>query len=202
MKRYEGQSDEELLQRMQQGETEVAEYLVKKYKYLVLRQARAMYLVGGDTDDLIQEGMLGLFKAVQGYRPEKAASFATFAQICIHRQIYSAVQSAGRQKHEPLNTYVSFSNQDWEGAVVPQDDQNPETIIIGQEQMVDIKEQIYQLLSPFETQVLERYLGGEHYIRIAKELDKSPKSVDNAIQRIRGKVRAHMAKIRKEEGND
>lgn len=202
MRAYEGQSDEELLQLMQQDEPEVAEYLVKKYKYLVLRQARAMYLVGGDTDDLIQEGMLGLFKAVQGYRPEKAASFATFAQVCIHRQIYSAVQSAGRQKHEPLNTYVSFSNQDWEEVSAFQDDQNPETIVIGQEQMTQIREQIYQLLSPFETRVLQRYLEGMDYIRIADELGKSPKSVDNAIQRIRGKVRAHMEKIRKEEGND
>ena len=192
MKKYEGQSDEELLLQMRQGETDVAEYLVKKYKYLVLRKARAMYLVGGDTDDLIQEGMLGLFKAVQSYRPEKAASFAAFAGLCIQRQLYSAVEGAMRKKHQPLNTYVSFAEQEWEEGDSRQNAQNPETIVIGQERAVDIEKKIGQILSPFENQVLERYLQGEDYIHIAEYMSRSPKSIDNAIQRIRGKVRSYL----------
>ncbi len=192
MKKYEGQSDEELLLQMRQGETDVAEYLVKKYKYLVLRKARAMYLVGGDTDDLIQEGMLGLFKAVQSYRPEKAASFAAFAGLCIQRQLYSAVEGAMRKKHQPLNTYVSFAEQEWEEGDSRQNAQNPETIVIGQERAADIEKKIGQILSPFENQVLERYLQGEDYIHIAEYMGRSPKSIDNAIQRIRGKVRSYL----------
>ncbi len=170
----------------------MAEYLVKKYKYLVLRKARAMYLVGGDTDDLIQEGMLGLFKAVQSYRPEKAASFAAFAGLCIQRQLYSAVEGAMRKKHQPLNTYVSFAEQEWEEGDSRQNAQNPETIVIGQERAADIEKKIGQILSPFENQVLERYLQGEDYIHIAEYMSRSPKSIDNAIQRIRGKVRSYL----------
>lgn len=202
MKAYEGQSDEELLLKMRQGDAEVAEYLVKKYKYLVLRRARAMYLVGGETDDLIQEGMLGLFKAVQNYRPEEGASFATFAQLCIQRQLYSAVQTAARQKHQPLNTYVSLEDQEWEGAALPRNARNPEEIIIDQEYAAGMEKQINQLLSDFENQVLELYLEGKDYIRIAEEMKKTPKSVDNAIQRIRGKVRAHMERTRRGDAGD
>ena len=109
MEQYSKYSDEELIQRLRAGETGIADYLIEKYKYLVRRKARAMFLIGGDTDDLIQEGMIGLFKAVRDYHPGKEASFVTFAQMCIDRQIYSAVQSSNRQKHMPLNTYISLS---------------------------------------------------------------------------------------------
>lgn len=190
MKRYEEYSDEELIGMMHAGDRQVAEYLAEKYKSLVRRKARTLYLVGGDTEDLIQEGMLGLFKAMQDYRPDSGASFVTFASTCIDRQLYSAIAVSNRKKHQPLNTYVSFSAQEWESSeerLFAQ--QNPETLFIDQENVRLIRAQIEARLSKFENQVLELYLEGEDYIQIAGLLDKSPKSIDNALQRIRSKIR-------------
>ena len=109
MVQYDHVSDEELIARLRAGESAVSDYLMEKYKGLVRKKARAMFLIGGDTDDLIQEGMIGLFKAIQDYQPDKEASFLTFARLCIDRQVYSAIQSSRRQKHQPLNSYISLS---------------------------------------------------------------------------------------------
>ena len=129
-KDYEGYSDEELIRMMRDGDREVAEYLAEKYKPLVRRKARTLYLVGGDTEDLIQEGMLGLFKAMQDYSPEYAASFVTFASTCIDRQLYSAIAVSNRKKHQPLNTYLSFSAREWEHEERMSAQQNPEAMVI------------------------------------------------------------------------
>ncbi|HIW49340.1 MAG TPA: sigma-70 family RNA polymerase sigma factor [Candidatus Blautia intestinavium] len=195
MSGYDQCSDEELIVRLQKGEKEISDYLMEKYKEFVRKKARAVYLIGGETDDLIQEGMIGLFKAVQDYRPEKETSFRTFAGLCIDRQLYSAIQSSNRQKHLPLNSYVSLSQageaEDLEGRW----SENPEAVVIDQERTRILKEEIQKALSPMENKVLTYYMQGYGYVKIAKLLGKNPKSIDNALQRIRGKIRACKEKI-------
>ena len=147
-----------------------------------------MFLIGGDTDDLIQEGMIGLFKAVRDYRTDSEASFQTFARMCIDRQIYSAVQSSNRQKHIPLNSYVSLDGTEAEN-MEESWEENPESILIDRENVSALQKKMKKSLSPMEKQVLDLYLEGCDYTRIAELIDKTPKSVDNALQRIRGKIR-------------
>lgn len=197
MNGYDQCSDEELIARLQNGEKEISDYLMEKYKEFVRKKARAVYLIGGETDDLIQEGMIGLFKAVQDYRPEKEASFRTFAGLCIDRQLYNAVQSSNRQKHLPLNSYVSLSEageaEDLEGRW----SENPEAVVIDQERTRALAQKIRKTLSPMENKVLKYYMQGYGYVKIAELLGKKPKSIDNALQRIRGKIRSCTEKIQR-----
>ena len=189
MKEYENNTDEELIQRQRAGERELSDYLIDKYKGMVLKKAHAMYLMGGEPEDLIQEGMIGLFKAVRGYRPDKNASFSTFANLCVERQMYKAIEISGRQKHRPLNSYISLSEED--SPLKNAEDmvwQNPEDIVIGQESANHMLEEIQGKLSPFENQVLEAYLAGADYVQIARQMEREPKSIDNALQRIRNKI--------------
>ncbi len=191
MKDYEKFSDEELLTGLHQGQKELEEYLMDKYKGMVLKKARAMFLIGGEKEDLIQEGMIGLFKAVRDYRPQKNASFSTFANLCVERQMYKAIEMSARQKHKPLNSYISLSEED--GPLKDTEDvlqQNPETIVIGRENASHLMEHIKEALSSFENQVLEAYLKGMDYVQIAELMGKSPKSIDNALQRIRNKLQS------------
>lgn len=192
---YENKTDEELLELYRAGEADVMDYLLEKYKYVVRMKANTMFLLGGETDDLIQEGMIGLFKAIRDYRPDKDSSFATFAGLCITRQIYKAVEAASRKKHGPLNSYVSLS---------PGDDSeltnqihcqlkapslnNPENLLINQEEMEHFLEMLNQSLSPLEQQVLDLYLSGNNYHQIAEILEKPEKSIDNALQRMKQKI--------------
>lgn len=188
--KYENYSDEELISRLRLGEREITDYLVYRYKELVRKKARAMYLIGGDTDDLIQEGMLGLFKAVQDYDLAQNASFQTFARLCIDRQMYSAINNSNRQKHQPLNTYVSL-NGDGEDSHFLSElwVENPESIVIDRENTRSLEKRIEETLSIMENQVLAYFLKGYGYVQIAEMMKKSPKSIDNALQRIRGKIR-------------
>ncbi len=199
MKQYDKIKDEELIFRFKQGEAEILDYLMEKYKNMVRKKARAMFLIGGDNDDLIQEGMIGLFKAVRDYQPEKEASFQTFARICVDRQIYNAIQNSNRQKHQPLNSYISLSQEDGENEEHLPDMwvENPESIIIDQENVRDLEQEITCTLSPMENQVLDYYLDGNGYTEIAKIMGKTPKSIDNALQRIRGKIKEQLEKYRK-----
>lgn len=197
MCQYDHVSDEELISRLRDGENGISDYLMEKYKGMVRKKARAMFLIGGDTDDLIQEGMIGLFKAVRDYRPEREASFQTFARLCIDRQLSSAIQSSMRQKHQPLNSYVSLS-QDDEGEQELWTE-NPEAILIDQENTRILQEEIRRQLSPMENQVLDCYLEGYGYVQIGEMLGKSPKAIDNALQRIRGKIRSRIEKNHTEE---
>lgn len=199
MKQYDKIKDEELIFRFKQGETEILDYLMEKYKNMVRKKARAMFLIGGDNDDLIQEGMIGLFKAVRDYQPEKEASFQTFARICVDRQIYNAIQNSNRQKHQPLNSYISLSQEDGDNEEHLPDMwvENPESIIIDQENVRDLEQEITCTLSPMENQVLDYYLDGNGYTEIAKIMGKTPKSIDNALQRIRGKIKEQLEKYRK-----
>ena len=191
-------SDEQLIERLRGGETEISDYLMEKYKGLVRKKARAMYLIGGDTDDLIQEGMIGLFKAVQDYRPDREASFQTFASLCIERQLYSAVKNSTRQKHIPLNSYVSLSEEAETGSLEGLWSENPEALIIDRENTRLLEKQISQTLSPMENKVLDYYLKGYSYVQIAELMNKQSKSIDNALQRIRGKIRDYIKKSKNE----
>ena len=199
MKQYDGIKDEELISRFENGESEILDYLMEKYKNMVRKKARTMFLIGGENDDLIQEGMIGLFKAVRDYQPDRDAAFQTFASICVDRQIYNAIQSSNRQKHQPLNSYISHSEQDGENEEHLGDNwgENPESIIIDQENVQNLEQEITATLSPMENQVLEYYLAGNGYGEIAQIMGKTPKSIDNALQRIRIKIREQLEQYQK-----
>lgn len=205
--RYENCTDEELIERLRDGEEQIMEYLMDKYKNLVRSKAKSMYILGGDTQDLIQEGMIGLFKAIRDYDSGRDASFFTFAQLCVSRNIYSAVQRSGRKKHSPLNFYTSIYGNDggrdgdgvseggfYNGMELMADGEasNPEEILIGQENMEQLQKYIEDELSPFETQVLELHITGMGYVEIAKVLGRDEKATDNALQRIRAKLKKYM----------
>ncbi len=192
---YTTYSDEELIEKLREGNAEIADYIMEKYKPLVRKKTNAMYLIGGETEDLIQEGMIGLFKAVRDFNPGREASFFTFAEVCISRQLYSALEASNRKKHIPLNTYVSFSNQDEADGVhleqiVTEQTASPEQILIEQEHKEEFFAKLEQKLSHMERKVLYLYLEGSNYTEIASIMGKTPKSIDNSLQRIRGKVKA------------
>lgn len=195
MDRYQNLSDEELIQRLRAGDAGIMDYVLDKYKPLVRKKANAMFLIGGDTDDLIQEGMIGLFKAIRDFRQEKEASFYHFAEICITRQIYSAVEASNRKKHAPLNTYVSFYSETGEEGqplsevLISENSDNPEERMIERENVEQFLEQIRENLSKMECKVLDDYLSGLNYQQIAEKMGKQPKAIDNALQRIKNKIR-------------
>ena len=196
--KYESLTDEELITLFRDGDQEAMEMLLNKYKEMVLRKAKSMYILGGDSDDLIQEGMLGLFKAVRDYDSGRDASFRTFAQLCVTRQLYTAVKASSRKKHLPLNTAISLSrpvredgeeDEDFMDCLEADASSNPEVYLIGQEEMERLEEKIEKELSPFEKQVLELHLTGMGYVEIAHVLNRDEKSTDNALQRIRTKLK-------------
>ncbi|MFA9376273.1 MAG: RNA polymerase sporulation sigma factor SigH [Lachnotalea sp.] len=199
MDNYNQISDEQLINLAHDGNNQVVDYLMEKYKNFVRKKAREMFIIGGDNDDLIQEGMIGLFKAVRDYDSDKDASFFTFADLCISRQMYTAIHASKRKKHIPLNTYVSLysgiSEEDSENAILMNNvyspnDMNPEELFIDKENEGFIEEQLHERLSGFEKEVIELYIAGVTYSQIAEILERTPKSVDNAIQRIRSKLSA------------
>ncbi|MBR3823591.1 MAG: RNA polymerase sporulation sigma factor SigH [Lachnospiraceae bacterium] len=194
---YEQESDESLIERLRDGESTIVDYIMNKYKYLVRSKAQAMYILGADTEDLIQEGMIGLFKAVRDYDCGRDASFFTFAELCISRQMYTAVQASQRKKHAPLNTYISlYGEQKEKGEGAPLEEilssgagSNPETLFLDKERMEYLEGEIDKDLSTFEKQVLDLYLTGMSYSQIAKVLGKEEKSTDNALQRVKVKIK-------------
>lgn len=190
-------SDEELIVRYRDGDTDAMDFIFERYKHLVRKKAKAMFLAGGDNDDLIQEGMIGLYKAIRDYNTDREASFATFASMCINRQMITAVAASNRKKNMPLNTYVSYDmpaggDEDSDMRLVDilqsQTELNPEKLLIDKEHNRDLKSSLKEVLSTFEQQVLTYYLEGMDYTAIAKKMQKPPKSVDNALQRIRSKA--------------
>lgn len=187
--------DEQIITLIQNGQSDATEYLLKKYAPLVKKSIRTLYLIGADTEDLSQEGMIGLFKAIQNYQTDNNASFYTFAKLCIDRQIYSAIKASNRKKHIPLNSYISFYSKINEDEIELIDnleagnDSNPEQIILDRENTMNIEEILDVHLSKMEKQVLSLYLQGKSYADIGAELGKPGKSIDNAIQRIRDKVK-------------
>ncbi|MBR1914801.1 MAG: sigma-70 family RNA polymerase sigma factor [Lachnospiraceae bacterium] len=196
-------TDEEIIESVREGSHGGTEELFDRYKDVVRSIASTMFLIGGETEDLIQEGMIGLFKAVQEYDPGRDASFGTFARLCITRQIYSAVKASGRKKHLPLNSYISLYEQtgsEDEGgrqlemmdALMASDRMNPEQVVLSKEKSEELEQAIDKELSTFEKNVLELFVTGMSYSDIADVLGKNEKSTDNAIQRIRGKLRKYI----------
>ena len=193
---YHELTDEQLIARLRDGDAGVMDYILDKYKPLVRKKANAMYLIGGDTDDLIQEGMIGLFKAIRDYKEERESSFFHFAQLCINRQLYNAVEASNRKKHAPLNSYISFYTESGEEGVsladtlVSDANDDPGQRMIDQESMALFLEKLKGRLSRMECAVLDDYLSGLNYQQIAEKMGKNPKAIDNALQRIRGKIRS------------
>ncbi len=197
---YEGLTDEELIDRQRSGERQIMDYIMDKYKNLVRKKAKSMHILGADNDDLIQEGMIGLFKAVRDYDPGRDASFYTFADLCISRQMYKAVQASRREKHTPLNTYVSLyadmaeaendgNSTELVNVIASAVETNPEQLMIDRENVANIEAIIEKELSSFEKQVLDLYITGMSYSQIAGVLSRDAKSTDNALQRLKAKLR-------------
>ena len=178
-------TDEELVL-LAREDRKTMEDLCAKYKPLVLKYAKSLFLIGGETDDLIQEGMMGLFSAILTYDESKGASFTTFASLCIHRQMLKAIEAANRKKNIPLNNYVSLLDDEWEEMLSLGD---PESQIIGEENSKDLIAKVKEVLSPMEQEVFDHYLDGKNYKEIAEIMGKSPKNIDNALTRIRQKAR-------------
>ena len=182
-------SDEYLACLAQSGDEAAEARLLDKFKPLVRARARELFLVGGDRDDLIQEGMLGLFKAIRSYDPEREAAFATYAGTLVSHQILSAVKASQRQKHQALNRSISMNEiEEQKGDLTLGTAESPESIVLDLENTRELRERIFALLSPMEKKVLERYLEGYDYLQIAEQMGRPPKSIDNALQRIRAKT--------------
>lgn len=199
--RFERMTDEEIVRLAQQEHDENAiEYIVSKYKNFVKSKARTYFLVGADRDDIIQEGMIGLYKAARDFRGDKLASFRAFAELCITRQIITAIKTATRQKHIPLNSYVSLNKpiyetesdrtlQDILAGIRVSD---PEELVISREEFADIELKMNEILSELEWQVLTAYLDGKSYNEMSKELHRHVKSIDNALQRVKRKLERYL----------
>lgn len=187
---YKNFDDEELIERFRGGDNSAADFLMEKYKYLVKLRAKSLYLLGGDRDDVIQEGMIGLYRAICDYDVSKDASFETFASLVITRQIYAAVRTASRKKHLPLNDAMSIEEEENVcEAGLANNDYDPESLYIDGENLEIIERQIQKNLSGFEQGVLESYLNGMNYAEIARQTGKDEKSIYNALNRIRTKLR-------------
>lgn len=194
--------DDELVCLARDGDEEALEFLINKYKNFVRAKARTYFLVGADREDIIQEGMIGIYKAIRDYRSDRLASFRAFAELCITRQIITAIKTATRQKHIPLNSYVSLNKPVFDDEsertlmdiMVPGVTTDPEELLISQEEVADIEGKMDELLSPLEKEVVNLYLEGKSYIEIAEQLGRHVKSVDNALQRVKRKLEGCLEK--------
>ena len=203
---YEGMTDEEVALLARDGDEAALEVLLNKYKNFVRSKARSYFLIGADHEDIVQEGMIGLYKAIRDFRPEKLASFRAFAELCITRQIITAIKTATRQKHIPLNSYVSLNKPlyDEESERTLMDvcaeghSSNPEELLISQEDLRGIYRRIDEVLSSLEQEVLAAYLDGKSYQEIADMLGRHVKSIDNALQRVKRKLEKYLEETQEE----
>ena len=196
---WESLTDEELIERFRGGEQMIMDHLLEKYKKLVKNKAKSMYILGADSEDLIQEGMIGLFKAIRNYDFGRDASFYTFAELCISRQMYSAIRASKSQKQMSLNTYISLNivpfdsegpeNMTLADVMSSGESGDPEELFLDKERVEYLERKIEEELSDFEKQVLDLYLTGMSYSQIAKVLGRDDKSTDNALQRLKAKIR-------------
>ena len=201
---YEALSDEELVRIIKDGDKNALEYLIVKYKDLVQMKVSRYYIVGAEREDIVQEGLIGLFKAIKNFEDGKHNSFKSFANLCVERQLITAIKSSNRQKHIPLNSYISLNNSNPENEeddkslleILNSTQEDPLETITKKEYYQNVEAVMNKYLSGFEKQVLNRYMNGESYVEIAEKLDTPVKSVDNAIQRIRKKA---MKNIEEEE---
>lgn len=197
---YSDMTDEEIVEAAQLGEQFAVEYLVDKYKNFVRAKARSYFLIGADKEDIIQEGMIGLFKAIRDYKLDKLTSFRAFAELCITRQIITAIKTATRQKHIPLNSYISLNKPVYDeesdrtliDILSTAKITNPEEIIISREEFTFIEKKMGEILSSLEWKVLMAYLEGKSYQEIAVELKRHVKSIDNALQRVKRKLEKYL----------
>lgn len=199
---FDAMQDEEIVAYARDGDIEAQEFLINKYKNFVRAKARSYFLIGADREDIIQEGMIGLYKAIRDFRLDKLSSFRAFAELCITRQIITAIKTATRQKHIPLNSYVSLNKPIYDedsdrtlldvvsGAGLA----DPEELVISREEFDHIEEKIGELLSVLERKVLISYLNGKSYQEIAGDLNRHVKSVDNALQRVKRKLERYLEK--------
>lgn len=197
---YEGMPDEDIINYIHAGNNDALEYLIHKYKHFVRSKARSYFLIGADREDIVQEGMIGLYKSIRDYRGEKLTSFKAFAELCVTRQIITAIKTATRQKHIPLNSYVSLDKPIYDedsdrtlldiicGTKVT----DPEELIINQEEYDDIEDKMGEILSELERKVLKLYLDGRSYQEIAEDLNRHVKSIDNALQRVKRKLERYL----------
>ncbi|OGX68243.1 MAG: RNA polymerase factor sigma-70 [Paenibacillus sp. RIFOXYA1_FULL_44_5] len=197
---YDLRSDEEIVDAIRQGDSDALEYLIYKYKNFVRAKARSYFLIGADREDIVQEGMIGLYKSIRDFRGDKLASFKAFAELCITRQIITAIKTATRQKHIPLNSYVSLDKPIYDedsdrtlldvfcGTSVS----DPEELIINQEEFTGLEIKMGELLSDLERKVLMLYLDGRSYQEIAIDLTRHVKSIDNALQRVKRKLERYL----------
>ncbi len=193
-------SDEEIVAMAKNDDSIATDYIINKYKNFVKARARTYFLIGADKEDIIQEGMIGLYKAIRDYDSSKPASFRGFAEICITRQIITAIKTATRQKHIPLNSYISLNKSVYDeesermmiDMIAEKENFNPEEIMITKEHFSSLITKMSEVLSKFEWKVMNLFLDGKSYNEIAKKLDKSEKSIDNALQRIKKKVEKYL----------
>ena len=203
---YAHMTDEEVVHLCQQGDSLAQEYVFNKYKNFVRSKARSYFLIGADHEDIVQEGMIGLYKAIRDYRPDKLSSFRAFAELCITRQIITAIKTATRQKHIPLNSYVSLNKPLYDeesdrtllDVIIEGRASNPEELIIGQEDLCSIHAKIDEVLSSLEQEVLRSYLDGKSYQEIADNLGRHVKSIDNALQRVKRKLEKYLEESERE----
>lgn len=192
--------DEEIVQLGRNGDKDAMDYLIHKYKNLVRSKARAYFLIGADREDVVQEGMIGLYKAIRDYQQDKSMAFKTFAELCVTRQMITAVKNATRQKHIPLNSYISLNRKSFDEdsdktyieLVSEESSSDPEQLLIKKEEFNGIENKMGEILSSFEWDVLSLYLNGKSYVEIAKQVKKPIKSIDNALQRVKRKVEKHV----------
>ena len=197
---FENMTDEQIVKIAQQTDGAALEYLLNKYKNFVRSKARSYFLIGADHEDIVQEGMIGLYKAIRDFRQEKLSSFRAFAELCITRQIITAIKTATRQKHIPLNSYVSLNKPLYDeesdrtllDIIMEGSAGNPEDMIINQENLGNIHQKINEVLSGLEQEVLSAYLDGKSYQEIAESLGRHVKSIDNALQRVKRKLEKYL----------
>ncbi|TDL92008.1 RNA polymerase sporulation sigma factor SigH [Vibrio vulnificus] len=207
MENYTHMEDVMLVGKIQNGDEDALDFLINKYRYVVQSNALKYFLTGGDKEDVFQEGMIGLYKAIRDYKNCKNSSFRSFAELCITRQIITAVKAAIRQKHSPLNNYVSLYMPIHQGEteqglidLIPEQRQNdPVTILIKSEEICDIELILTEVLSELESSVVDLYLEGKTYLEISKELNVQKKTIDNALQRVKRKLERHLESRRVEE---
>ena len=198
---YESMTDEEIVEIARVGDIDAQEYLINKYKNYVRAKARTYFLLGGDKEDLIQEGMIGMYKAIRDFRSDKLSSLRAFAELCITRQIITAIKTATRQKHIPLNSYVSLNKPIYDedsdrtllDVITGNKVTDPEELIISREEFTEIETKMGELLSSLEWKVLMYYLEGKSYQEIAEDLGRHVKSIDNALQRVKRKLEKYLA---------
>mgnify|MGYP003504240019 FL=1 len=198
--KYLSMDDDTLVELVHKGESEALDYLIHKYRNFVRAKARTYFLIGADKEDIVQEGMIGLYKAIRDFKEDKLTSFKAFAELCITRQIITAIKTATRQKHIPLNSYISLDKPIYDeesdrtllDVIMGAKAMNPEELLINQEEYDDIELKMVELLSDLERKVLALYLDGQSYQEISEELNRHVKSIDNALQRVKRKLERYL----------